>query len=77
VRGLTINILHGPDGREQPPILEEQRFVALDPQDQGGPTLSRLVQQLNKIQVPIEDRINVIEELQRAGKIHGRVVYEE
>jgi flagellar P-ring protein precursor FlgI len=78
VRGLTINVLREVNAdADATPLIEQQRFVALDPQRQGGPTLNRLVQQLNQIQVPIEDRINVIEELQRAGKIHARILYED
>ncbi len=75
VGGLTINIFRNPDGSVQPPALEEQHFVGLDPALQGGPTLSRLLEQLNGIKVPIKDRIAVIEALHGMGSIHAEIVY--
>ncbi len=77
VGGLTITIMRDADGQIQPPLTEEQRFIGLDPGKQGGPVLSALLQQLNQIKVPIDDRIAVIEALHSMGNIHAEIIYKE
>lgn len=77
VGGLTIDVYVDEQGEMQPAGPQKMNFVKLDPAGQGGATLNSLVQQLNQIKVPIDDRIAVIEELQRMGKIHAQVIFEE
>ena len=77
VGGLTITIARDAQDPDQPPPLEEQRFIGLDPGKQGGPLLSALLGQLNQIKVPIEDRISVIEALHSMGNIHAEILYRE
>ena len=77
VAGLTIQVTRAPDGQVQKPLVEQQNFVSLDPTNQGGSTLNKLLDHLNQIRVPVKDRISVIEELHRMGMIHARLIYEE
>lgn len=77
VKGLTINVFRNAEGQVQKPAVDERQFVGVDPGDRGGPALSRLLEQLNQIKVPIEDRISVIEALHSMGNIHAEVVYKD
>jgi flagellar P-ring protein precursor FlgI len=53
------------------------QFVELDPQaNTSVPTLQALVQSLNALRVSAKDMIAIIRALDRAGAIHGRVIYE-
>jgi flagellar basal body P-ring protein FlgI len=53
------------------------QFVELDPRaNTAAPTLQALVQALNALRVSAEDMIAIIRVLDRAGAIHGRVIYE-
>ncbi len=53
------------------------QFVELDPSaNTAAPTLQALVQALNALRVPAKDMISIIRVLDRAGAIHGRVIYE-
>jgi len=77
VKGLTISIARDADGQIQPPATDEQSFIGVDPGNQSGPVLSALLQQLNQIRVPINDRIAVIEALHSMGNIHAEIIYKE
>lgn len=50
--------------------------VALDPQNEGSTRLKDLVDALNKIKVPAEDRIAIVKELHKSGKLHAWLVTE-
>jgi flagellar P-ring protein precursor FlgI len=53
------------------------QMVAVDPRGQTTmPTLQALVQSLNALRVSAKDMIAIIRTLDRAGAIHGRVIYE-
>ncbi len=77
VKGLTISIARDADGQIQPPATDEQSFIGVDPGNQSGAVLSALLQQLNQIKVPINDRIAVIEALHSMGNIHAEIIYKE
>lgn len=77
VKGLTISIARDADGQIQPSATDEQSFIGVDPGNQSGPVLSALLQQLNQIKVPINDRIAVIEALHSMGNIHAEIIYKE
>ena len=54
------------------------QLVAVDPDSiTTMPTLQALVQSLNALRVSAQDMIAVIRALDRAGAIHGRVIYEQ
>ncbi|MCH8912602.1 MAG: flagellar basal body P-ring protein FlgI [Planctomycetes bacterium] len=77
VKGLTISITRDAEGQIQPPATDEQSFIGVDPGNQSGAALSALLQQLNQIRVPINDRIAVIEALHSMGNIHAEIIYKE
>ncbi len=52
-------------------------FAALDPQDEGdSPKLTALVDALNALKVPNADAIDIIKNIERSGKLHGRLIIE-
>lgn len=76
-KGLTISTL--PNAGQ--PVLGgqggQEGFVAVDPAKEGGTNMADLVNALNQLKVPVEDRITIIEELHKTGKLHARLVVEE
>jgi len=81
-RGLTITVTGGQGQAVAPGQAGQQgEWVALNPRDLGSveqkQMLSDLVQALNQMKVPISDRIAIIEELHKTGKLHGRLTVDE
>lgn len=58
------------------PRIEEKRFVAIDPENVGGAKLSDLLMQLNQLKVDAKDRIAILREIHRSGKLHAQWVEE-
>ena len=52
-------------------------FVPMDTSQTGGTRLQDLLTALDQLQVPTKDQIEIIEELDKAGKIMGRLLIEE
>lgn len=90
-QGLTITTLSpplapraGPAGAP-PPVppgarmarVREQPFVKLDPGRRGGARLADLLAAFNKLKVPAQDRITIIKQIHRSGKLHARLIVEE
>jgi flagellar basal body P-ring protein FlgI len=48
----------------------------LDTTNQGGPKLQDLVNALDMIKVPAEDRIAIIKQLYNSGKLHAKLMIE-
>ena len=76
-KGLTITTVEP----EQPPtpqrpLIQQNDFLAIDPQDRGGAKLRDLLASLDQLKVPAEDRIAVVLELHKAGKLHARLIQE-
>ena len=51
-------------------------FEAIDTDQSDSAKLDALVNALNSIKVPNEDRIEIIKEIARSGKLHGRLIVE-
>ncbi len=74
-RGLTITVasqedengLFAPDG-------SVQNFVALDPGGTSNPQARELLEALNRLDVPIEDRIDILTQIHSMGALHARLV---
>jgi len=49
-------------------------FAPIDPQQKGGARLMDLLESLNQLQVPAEDRIAIIEKLHRLGQLHATLI---
>jgi len=71
-KGLTITTIVP----EEPPSPDNPRavqrdFIPLDPQRKGGAKMADLVEALNRLRVPAADRIAIVEQLHKTGKLHA------
>ena len=75
--GLTVTVAGPlPDGTVPVLAFERQHFVALDSQVQRTANVKDLLEALNRLKVPFKDRVAILEEIHRAGKLHARILYE-
>ena len=76
-KGLTISTIK-PEPIPTParPVVTQKSTVALDTTKAGGAKLQELVDALEQLQVPAEDRITIVKELYRIGKLHGKLITE-
>jgi flagellar P-ring protein precursor FlgI len=49
-------------------------FAPIDIDDSNKPKLDKLVSQLNALRVPTADMIEIIQGIDRNGKLHGRLI---
>ncbi|MBV8779808.1 MAG: flagellar basal body P-ring protein FlgI [Phycisphaerae bacterium] len=76
-KGLTISTMTPPPvPTPQNPIVKTKDVIALDTTNEGGAKLQDLVAALDAIKVPAEDRIEIIEELYKTGKLHAKLIVE-
>lgn len=76
-KGLTITtIVPEPVGTPAKPVVNSTEVVALDTTQQGGAKLQDLVNALDQLKVPSEDRIAIVKELHRIGKLHAKLIIE-
>lgn len=76
-QGLTVTVFNPlPDGTIPRPRVEQQDFVALDVEKIRSPNVRDLLEALNHLKVPFQDRISILEEIHRAGKLHAKMMYE-
>ncbi|MEQ9459746.1 MAG: flagellar basal body P-ring protein FlgI [Phycisphaeraceae bacterium] len=76
-RGLTIQrITPEPIPVPGEPLIEELDVIALDPSNRPNPKLADLIEAFNQLKVSAEDRIAIIKALDKAKRLHARVVYE-
>ncbi len=75
-KGLTITTV---DPRPAPtlnnPRIDQQNFVAVDTTGTGA-NLRDLVAALEQLKVPAEDRIIIVKELHKIGKLHANLIVE-
>ncbi len=76
-KGLTISTLPAAAQQAYAGRGEQEGFVTVDPENRGGTKMADLIDALNQLKVPVEDRITIIEELYKTGKLHARLVVEE
>ena len=76
-KGLTITALVPPP---QPtvlnPIREAQNFLPMDTEKRAGNRLADLLTALNQLKVEAPDRIAILKELHRSGKLHAQLILE-
>ena len=76
-KGLTISTIRPePIPTPRTPVVTSKTTVALDTTKQGGAKLQELVDALEQLSVPAEDRITIVKELYRIGKLHGKLITE-
>jgi flagellar P-ring protein precursor FlgI len=74
-QGLTITAPAVAGGDIQVPGGTEG-FVAVDPEQRGGARLADLLAAFNQLEVPAQDRIEIIRVMEATGKLHAEVIYE-
>jgi flagellar P-ring protein precursor FlgI len=73
-RGLTIQTVNpAPQPTPQRPILGEKTAIAIDTTGGGGARLNDLLAIFDQLKVPAEDRITIIRELYKTGKLHAKL----
>jgi len=75
--GLTVTV----SGNDQPggvgrPVAVQQKFIAVDSERNREANVRDLLEALNRLKVPFLDRVSILEEIHRAGKLHARLMYE-
>jgi flagellar P-ring protein precursor FlgI len=76
-RGLTITtVLPTPVPTPRNPVINERRAMSIDTIGTGGPKLRDLVDALDAIKVPADDRISILEQLEKSGYLHAKLVVE-
>jgi flagellar P-ring protein precursor FlgI len=76
-KGLTISTITPPPVPSAlNPIVKTKDVIAVDTTNEGGAKLQDLVTALDAIKVPAEDRIEIIEELYKVGKLHAKLIVE-
>ena len=76
-KGMTITTITPPI---QPTELNRQEhdvnFVPIDPEKRGGAKLGDLLAAFNQLKVEAEDRIAIVKEIHRSGKLHAQLIME-
>lgn len=76
-RGLTISTINpAPVPTPRTPVVSSKDVIPLDTTNQGGAKLQDLVNALDQLKVPAEDRITIIKELYKTGKLHAKLIVE-
>jgi flagellar P-ring protein precursor FlgI len=76
-QGLTITTTNpAPVPSPRNPISNSKEMVPLDTTNCGGAKLQDLVNALDQLKVPAEERITIIKELYKTGKLHAKLVTE-
>ncbi len=76
-RGMTVTVATPTvDGVVVEPVFKQQRFVPLDPETNRSANVQDLLEALNRLQVPFTDRVSILEEIHRVGKLHAQLLYE-
>jgi len=77
-QGLTITTITPPPAPDPTrPVAEQSNFVGLDPQRRGGARLTDLINAFNQLKVPAAERISIIREIHRSGKLHAQLILED
>ena len=76
-KGMTITTITPPI---QPTELNRQEqnvhFVPIDPEKRGGAKLGDLLAAFNQLKVEAADRIAIVKEIYRSGKLHAQLIVE-
>jgi flagellar P-ring protein precursor FlgI len=76
-KGLTIDtIAPPPTPKPGSPLITTHQAIPLDTSNQGGARLQDLVNALEQLRVPVDDRITIVEELYDSGKLHAKLIRE-
>lgn len=75
--GLTIQTVSPPPvPSPRNPLVRQRDAIPVDTTGTGGAKLQDLVNALDQLKVPAEDRITIIKELYKTGKLHAKLITE-
>jgi flagellar P-ring protein precursor FlgI len=74
-QGMTI-VTTTPPPPPGTPVTTKRDSVALDTSNQGGARLQDLMTAMDQLRVPVVDKIAILEQLYRSGKLPAKLVYE-
>ena len=76
-QGLTITTI-SPERKpsDRNPLVTTRQIIPIDTTNTGGAKLQDLVAALDQLKVPAEDRITIIKELHKSGKLHAKLITE-
>jgi flagellar P-ring protein precursor FlgI len=76
-KGLTISTVSPPPvPTPRNPLVKVSETIALDTVGGGNAKLQDLVNALEELKVPVEDRIIIVKELYKSGKLHAKLIVE-
>ena len=76
-KGMTVTVAAPlPDGTFPVPAFAQRDFVPLDSRASRQSNVRDLLEALNRLKTPFADRISILEEIHRAGKLHAQLLYE-
>ena len=76
-KGMTIStILPTPTPTPRAPVVKSTDVVALDTNNSGGAKLQDLINAMDQLKVPVQDRIEIIKELYQSSKLHAKLIME-
>lgn len=76
-KGLTITTINPqPVATPRNPQVGTKEVIPLDTTNQGGGKLQDLANAFDQLRVPAEDRIIIVKELYKTGKLHAKLVVE-
>lgn len=74
-KGLTITAISPPvEPSAANRTIEQNSFVSLDPEKRADSSLSDLLNAFNQLKVDAQDRIAIIKEIHRSGKLHAKLI---
>ena len=77
-RGLTITVSGADDALGLTAgDIQIQNFVAVDPAGAGGSNVANLLEALNRLNVPIEDRISILTQIHGMGALHAKLIVKD
>ncbi len=76
-KGMTITTITPPiEPTPRNPRQEDVAFIPVDPQARGGAKLGDLLAAFNQLKVEADDRIAIVKEIHRSGKLHAQLILE-
>ncbi len=75
---LTITTMTPPvEYTQDNPKVDTNDFVGIDPTRRGGVRLADLLAAFNQLKVPPADRIEIVKEIHRSGKLHAKLIIKD
>jgi flagellar P-ring protein precursor FlgI len=75
--GLSIStIMPSPQPTMRNPVITDHEAIAISTLDPANGNLEDLVAAMEQLKVPAQDRIEIIEELYKTGKLHAELIEE-